>query len=562
MIPKMNILSKPSTRLHVVLWFVIWCALIITSWYCRPLLPFQETLTAAISWEMWSTGNLLIPYSNGVINPQAPPLLNWMTIGLWHIFGVHEFLLRLSTTLLSFGTLLLTALAARQLWPHDRKIRTLAPLILIGSFVWILFATAHINQIALSFFQILCVNFLIRAWRYHCIWWLGFGGAFLLGLFSSGANFILYIVPLGLSFPFWNKNLKPRISTKKWLMYLFISTSCALFIFVLWAYIAYLSDPHVNMSRLLGFAQLFYKINDPIPIGFYLITIPFVLFPWALWPPIYHNLKHAKIDDPLLFCFYWAANMLLVALLVGGNPSTPLLPLYPVLAIIIAKIHKDQTAQKKDVLPVMLICLFSGLLLAFLPLLVAFKQLPQWINAVSPLWGIGLMIFSISLYLQAKSTRLHTLSLISIALVFAINFGIVRQSENFYNLNPAAQVLSYLERDKVQIIHLGRYQSQFNFAGQLTKPLIVIANSSILAEFKKTSRMNNFKKYQQTKVVFYPNILTQHIQDKADYWQVFRGTYLVIMPLKDFDSKDGLDDIDNLDVLDNINDIDTNGDFY
>ena len=526
---KRAINSKLTTRLQAFLWFIIWCALILTSWYCRPLLPFQETQIASTTWEMWQSGTWLVPLNNGEINPQTPPLLNWIEIGMWSIFGPHEFLLRLTTASLSFGTLLLTALAARQLWPTDRKVRALAPLVLIGSFVWILFATAHVNQIALSFFQILCINFLIRIWQHHWLWWAGFGVAFLLGLLSSGAGFILYIIPFALSYSFWG----PPNRLTRWYIGLAITTFSSLLFFILWAYIAYLRFPDANMSHLLGFSQLFYRINDPMPIGFYLFTLPFILFPWALWPPLYRNFRKATIDPALKFCIFWALSLLIVTALIGTNPTTPLLPVYPVIAILIAKTHVQSTTQKQDVILIVFVSMMTGLMLAIMPLLVENHQLPEWIVDVSPFWGIGLIIFSITLYLQAKSTRLHTLTLMSLALVIAINFGVVHQSSLYYDLAPASNVLSKLEQEGFTLAHLGRYQSQYHFAGRLTKPLIVVeTQAELMALYAKNQIGDNVG--ANSKIIFYPTALDNNIKKNADYFQNFRGNYLVIMPLNKF----------------------------
>ena len=124
-----------TTRRYAIIWISIWLILIFATWFSRPLIPFQETFFSGVVWELYLSNNWLYPHINEVYHHASFPLNYWLALGVWKLFGVSDFSLRVLASFFSLSTLFLTAWAAYQLWPDRRNVRANAPLVLIGSFL-------------------------------------------------------------------------------------------------------------------------------------------------------------------------------------------------------------------------------------------------------------------------------------------------------------------------------------------------------------------------------------------------------------------------------------------
>lgn len=75
----------------------------------RPYVNFDEAIHGEVSWEMVEHGDWLTPsYTNGPYF-RKPPLKLWLTAGLFELFGVNPWTLRLPSALAGIGVVLLTA---------------------------------------------------------------------------------------------------------------------------------------------------------------------------------------------------------------------------------------------------------------------------------------------------------------------------------------------------------------------------------------------------------------------------------------------------------------------
>src|SRR4051812_30653292 len=96
---------------------VIWAALVAVGLSERPPLPIDETRYLTVAWEMWRTGDYLVPHLNGVAYHHKPPLLFWlMTLG-WQVIGISAAWARLVAPLFALGAVVLTSHLARLLFP-------------------------------------------------------------------------------------------------------------------------------------------------------------------------------------------------------------------------------------------------------------------------------------------------------------------------------------------------------------------------------------------------------------------------------------------------------------
>ena len=150
---------KPSplmrqSQQNIVLMVVYLAILFVASMASRTLIPIDETRYTTVAWEMWLRGDLLVPYLNGATYSHKPPLLFWLFMLGWKLFGVNEWWPRLIPFLFSFGSMLLLQRLGRWLWP-DREVYLYAPFILLGFTLWSFFSTAVMFDMMLAFFVLL-----------------------------------------------------------------------------------------------------------------------------------------------------------------------------------------------------------------------------------------------------------------------------------------------------------------------------------------------------------------------------------------------------------------------
>ncbi len=510
-----------TTRKHALVWVLIWVILLLTTWFSRPLIPFQETSLAAMAWEMYQSGEWLMPQLNGAFVIGEQPLIQWLEVAIWHLFGVSEFSLRALSAFISFGTLLLTASAAYQLWPHRRDIRANAPLILIGSLMWTVFATAHIEEIYLTFFLLLSTVTLIRIWRYEeGRWWPLYALFVLLGLFTSGLISLFYLLPLLLTVKFWHR----EGSVGTFLLSGAISLFFALLVFLLWAWFSQFSlNLDASLWSIMGGGRLIDQFTHARPLYLYLLNTFLILFPWVLWPSLYRYYRECEQDAPFRFVLSWFWSSLLIAIITNNGSLLAFYTLFPPLSLVIARIYQKRSSRMLDLLGISIAMILIGLVLILIPLNYQLFNLPEWVGQISPLWGGGLLLFSMTLLFSAGETRLLTLSLLSVALILALNFAVVRQATDFYDLTPSSERIAWYQSREITVAHDGRYLGHFHFAGRLSKPLAILYDEEDYRALQDRDA--------EARVVLYLSEIEPY-QSVLEYWQPFRGRYLAIIPIE------------------------------
>lgn len=505
-----------TTRRYAFIWVSIWLILIFSTWFSRPLIPFQETLFSGIVWELYQSDEWLYPQINGVYQHASYPLNYWLGLVIWKLFGVSEFSLRALASFFSLGTLFLTAWAAYQLWPDRRDVRANAPFVLIGSLMWTIFATANLDYLYFTFYLMLAMNFLIRAWRFkQDAWWIGYAFSLTLGLYSAGLIFLLVAIPIIYLAPYWAKNRWKRI-------YLWGSLSIivALILFAIWAIIAS-STLGFSLIDALGLSYLLKALNNTTPFYLYFFNLIVILFPWLFWLRIYRLYREVEWDDSFRFVVIWFLCLIVILGILSLTFLDALLPLYPALGLIIARIYRNGLSTKQDIALIIVIMVGAGLLLILIPHYYQLLSLPQWVGAVSPFWGAGLILFSITLLFNAAHTRIMTLALMSVALTLALNFGVVRVALDFYDLKPVGERISWYQSKGFTIGNASIYRGHLHFEGRLTTPIIEVNSSQALRELVERDAYARMIIYVEDKALFEDDII--------EYWQPFRGRYLVIM---------------------------------
>ncbi len=118
----------------------------------------DEPLYASCAREMLQRGDWVVPTFNGEVFPEKPPLMFWLMMGSFQLFGVTEFAARFSSAALGVGTALLTYHLGRLLFRAE--VGLWAGLIVVTSIIFTVSARAATIDSALVFFTtaaILCL---------------------------------------------------------------------------------------------------------------------------------------------------------------------------------------------------------------------------------------------------------------------------------------------------------------------------------------------------------------------------------------------------------------------
>ena len=146
-------------------WIALLAALAIVPLTLRGPLPPDEVRYLSVAWEMWSRGDLVLPYLNGVPYTDKGPLLFWLMHAGWAVFGVNDWWPRLLPPLFALTAVLLTRALARTLWPADREIAAVVPWLLAGSLALTIYTQVVLVDLLLTCCTLLALLGMARAER-------------------------------------------------------------------------------------------------------------------------------------------------------------------------------------------------------------------------------------------------------------------------------------------------------------------------------------------------------------------------------------------------------------
>lgn len=467
--------------------------LIVLGLMSRPLLPVDETRYLAVAWEMWIRGDWLVLHLNGVPYHHKPPLLFWLIDLGWALFGVSEIWARLVAPLFGLGSLWLTAVLGRLLYAQHPRVAETAPLILIGTALFALFATLTFFDTMIVFFTLLGLVGVARAWRGRPLaGWLLFALALGLGVLSKGPVQLLHLAPVPLLAPLWMGRERPA-SWGRWYCGVGLGVLGGAALALAWAVpAAFAGGP--EYGRMLFLGQTTGRIVESFQHGrpwWWYVPVTFaILFPWTWWLVLYRRQPAATgmwREAGTRFCLCLILPVFISFSAISGKQPHYLLPLLPAVALVIGRrvVATNTIGPRLAHLPALLLVLAAGLAFLAAPFaqdwlarLRPGVSLPPWIAAISP-WG-GVVLVGAGLWLtfdraRAAATRIGMLAGMCIALLAVVHLAGFAAARPYYDLRAAAAALRAAEVAGRPIAHVNDYEGQFHFLGRLTKPIAEIA---------------------------------------------------------------------------------------
>lgn len=482
--------------------FLAWALLILSTLLFRPLLPIDETRYLSVAWDMWRNGNWLVPHVNGQIYSDKPPLLFWLILAAWHLGGVHAGSARLVAPLAGLATLFLTAALGRRLWPGEAGLRVarLAPAILLGTLEWTIFTTLTMFDTLVALFAMLGLLGLVLARDGRAV--KGFallGLAIGLGVLAKGPVILVYLLPAALLAPLWWDRSDgvgaPRPKAGLWYLGIVVAVLIGAAIGLAWALPAAHAGGPAYADQILWHqtsGRMMKSFAHRRPFWWYLPLLPVLLFPWALWPPLWRAIGGAFRggDGGSRLCLLVVLAGLAIFSAISGKQVHYLLPLLPVAALLLAR-HLAGAALPRRVtqaLPSLILAL-TGLGLAAAPFalnlwpaLLHGRQAPDWAMAVALPIGAALVLLGLVIWRHRPASQggaVRALALLSIGALLLVQVVGMRQAAADYDTVPAARILHKAEAQGKPIAFVGAYHAEFQFTGRLQRPLTVIAPAAL-----------------------------------------------------------------------------------
>ena len=467
-----------------ILWSAACLALVATALATRPLLPVDETRYLAVAWEMWTSGDLLVPRLNGEAYSHKPPLLFWLINLAWGIFGVGEWTARLVAPSFALGSLALTGVLARRLWPDLPEAARLAPVILVGAAFWGALATFTLFDMLVGFFTLAALIGLLDASRQEG-WrgWLVTGVALGLGVLAKGPVIAVHVLPVAVAAPLWAAGIR---SWRAWYAGLGAAVALAAAIALCWAIPAALAGGEAYRDAIL-WEQTAGRVADSFahrgPWWLYLVALPAALLPWTLWPPAWRGfVRRPRIlgDPGGRFCLLWLLLALAGLSIISGKQPHYLIPSLPAAALLLSAAlagGDDRETRLDRVLPAApfaaaLVCL---LILATAPSGVT-ERLPEWIADLAPLAGLPIVLAAVAAVVtraKHRETRVALVGGAGLLLVIAGHLTAAPYLDRAFDLRPVAERIAALQRAGHPVANLSKYHGQYHFLGRLESPLDV-----------------------------------------------------------------------------------------
>ncbi len=305
-------------------------------------IPFYERgepREGLVVWEMYKTGNWVLPKINGDYIPFKPPFFHWIGVVISTVIGdVNELTIRLPSALFAtLGVLLVYSTGTRH-W--NEKTGRFAAIVLATTPGWWRAATMAQVDMTLAFFMtaaLLLFYFMYREGRYSQ------GNAIAVALLLACATLakgpLGLLVPLLIIFVFLCLRrdfafLKKAHPISGAVLFLLVAGS--------WYALAMRQGGSAFFIRQiieesLGTAAGDYGRHQPL---YYYVSNFFLnQAPWSVFvPPLaffLYRRRRELIDDPLLFPLVWWVSVFLFFSLASGKRAVYILPLYPAFALLL-----------------------------------------------------------------------------------------------------------------------------------------------------------------------------------------------------------------------------------
>ena len=461
-------------------WVVLWLVVIAVALATRPLLPLIETRSLAVAWEMWRTGDFLVPHLNGEPYSHKPPLLFWLIHLGWWVLGVNEWWPRLVAPLTALGTVALTYRLGRRLWPERAEVAALAPWILAGGWLWLVMGTMTMYDVLVAFGAVLAIGGLWSATGGRALGWLWFGLGIGLGVLAKGPVILVFTLPALLLTPWWCAAPPPG-GWRRWSLGALAGLIFGAGLAFAWALPAAEAGGEAYGAALLWgqtSGRLVSSFAHQRPFWWYVALSPLLLAPWLAWPSLWRGARggHVPWRDPgFRLGLGWLIAGVAILSLVSGKQPHYMIAVLPAFALVVARriAGRASTSRWPQILPGSIVVGLGIVLMAAILGPAMGIRAPAWMSDIP--WYAPLLIAALGIAVMVVRARpaviARALAVQAAAVVVVIHLFVMPAAAPLYDVRSAATLMHEWQQADIPLAFIKTYHGQFHFIGRLDRPI-------------------------------------------------------------------------------------------
>lgn len=460
-------------------WLALWFVLLLPLAVLFPPIPIDETRYLTAAWEMFNSGQWLVPTVNGAWYSDKSPLLFWLIAGGWKIVGVHTWVARVEALIVAACMLLTLRRLAARLGMDARGADT-AMWLLAGCLGFTVFSTAIMFDLLLS----LCVlgafhallDFDAGKWTRGII---ALGITIGLGILAKGPVMLLHVVAVALLAPLWSEAAGAHKA--RWYLSLLAGFLIGVAIALAWLLpAAWYAGPtywQPLVDKVTGRIAKSFAHNRPW--WWYLPLVPVLLLPWLLTlraqAMAWKNLWLGRFGR---FVWCWWVVPFIAFCAISGKQVHYLLPLLPAWALAGAWLLQQSGARLRPLL-FRVLALLVAIGIGVLPWQAA-KTFGYPAQPVIAAFALVALIIAVGVWrLWGREAR--ALALSATALVSAAMLAGALAYLPALDVRPEAAFVKRALEDHVAIAHVDWHNGLFGYTGRLQRPLPWIPHDQVQA---------------------------------------------------------------------------------
>jgi 4-amino-4-deoxy-L-arabinose transferase-like glycosyltransferase len=446
-------------------------------------LPPDELRYLSVAWEMWSRGDLVLPYLNGAPYNDKGPLLFWLMHAGWTILGVVDWWPRLLPGLLTLTAVLLARALCRVLWPGQRSAVALVPWILLGSFAVSIYSQVVMFDLLLTNCTLLALLGTALAERGSTKGWALLAAGTALGLLSKGPAAFLHFAPAALLVPWWRRG--SRLSTAGWYLRLAAALGVGTAVALGWAAAAM-----ARGGASYGIEILLHQTTGRVvssfaharPFWFYLAILPALFSPWSAWPTAWAAVRGALRagfpDDGWRFLTAALVPAVVAFSAMSGKQPHYLLPAVPVCACLVAAAVDRRKVERDSAYLPGVLAAAAAVAMALLPVVAPPGRLT--VEPWSPVVGVSSAVAMLMLGRRGTPIAVpRRVALLAPLLVISAQVPFFLANRFAYDTATAAGLIRSLQDAGHPIAYARDYEGEFHFSGRLNRPLEIVGASDV-----------------------------------------------------------------------------------
>lgn len=465
----------------------------------RPIFPVDETRYLTVAWEMFSHQEWILPSLNFEPYHHKPPLLFWLIMGVWSIFGVSQGAAMVVPYLIGFAVIVLSARLSSRLAPDRPELPMITAAVAAGSLPFAIYSHLIMFDLLLTVFVLIGVTATLDfakdgKKRHLALFALAIGG----GVLAKGPVILLHLLPLVLLVRFW-KSGEFAPSYRKWAIGFFVAVLGGALLALSWAIPAAIKGgPEFSDKIFWGqtAGRMVKSFDHERPVWWYLMFLPLFALPWAFSPALWKGAKELKSSQLLKILACWMIPVFIGFSLISGKQVHYLLPLLPSLALLISvALHTSFGAAEKVKGITVLFAVPFILALLPAPLSLLAQQIEDLFpNSPHISETLGQMSLTLPLTCAAVIAALAFVSragkpgmqlvLVALAMTAMMSSFLLEAKRGFfvnYDLMPIAKVIQANPGRPLAFVR--NYHGEFGFLARLNTPVKQLGPGELRAWF-------------------------------------------------------------------------------